>query len=254
MGLFKQIDVNKLLQKLSVKKIVIVGQFLVIIFCLRTCQLKELSINNQGLQLKTYEGKINEFEKKTNKLGQEVNLQSQLVMQRDKDLEKALLKNSDLTKLNEQVKFEAQTTIKRIQAEYSGNSGTEVVVVHDTIRIDGRDSVITTEAVKVGSKFRADTSQWYKIIGRVGNKGIMFDTVSFKSDFTMNIGEKRVKGVKGWLLGKKEPKVELINANPYTKVESMKNIKFVDKKWYDNGWFKFGAGVLAGGLLIMGIR
>lgn len=253
MGLFKfkEIDLGGLLQKLPLKKIVIIGQFLVIIFVVRSCHLKELSLGNQGLQIKMYEGKVNDFEAKTNKLGQQVSLQEQMIMERDKKLEKELLKNSELKRLNEQVKFEAKTMISRIEAQYSGNSGTEVVVVHDTIKINGKDSVTTSKAVKVGTKFRADTSQWYTIAGSVGEKGIKFDTVSFKSAFTLNIGEKRLKGYKGWLLGKTEPKVELINPNPYTKVDAMKNIKFVDKKWWDNGWVKFGAGVLVGGTVII---
>lgn len=245
---FKEID----LQKMPIKKIVIIGQFLVIIFFVRSCHLKDLTINSNGVQLKMYEGKANEFETKANKLGEKVSLQDQAILQKTRDLEKALLKNSTLTKLNEQVKFEAQTMIRRIEAQYSGSSGTEVVTVHDTIRLpSGKDSVTTTEAVKVGTKFRADTSQWYKIAGSIGNKGIKFDTISFKSAFTLNIGEKRVKGYKGWLLGKKEPKVELINPNPYTTVDVMKNIKLEDRKWWDNGWIKFGAGVLVGGTIII---
>jgi hypothetical protein len=31
----------------------------------------------------------------------------------------------------------------------------------------------------------------------------------------------------------------------------MKNIKLEDKKWWNNGWIKFGAGVLIGGAIII---
>jgi hypothetical protein len=156
-----------------------------------------------------------------------------------------------LTSLNEQVKFEASTKIKNIMATYSGSSGTVVITIHDTIRLPGRDSITTTEGIRVGTKFKADTSQWYKIAGSIQKEGVKFDSVSFKSAFTLNIGEKRVKGYKGWLLGKKEAKVELINPNPYTKVDVMKNIKLEDRKWWNNGWVKFGAGVFLGGTLII---
>lgn len=254
MGLFKfkEIDLGKLLKELPLKKIVIVGQFVVIIFCVRSCHLRDLTIDGNGVKIQMYEGKANEFEKKANKLGQEVALQNQMVVQKTKDLEKELLKNSLLTRLNEQVKFEAKTMIKRIEAQYSGTTGTEVVTVHDTIRLaDGTKKDTTTYAVKVGTKFRADTSQWYTIAGSIGKKGVKFDTVSFKSAFTLNVGEKRVKGYKGWLFGKKEAKVELINPNPYTTVDVMKNVKLEDKKWWDNGWVKFGTGVLVGGTIII---
>ena len=238
---FKEIDLNKL----PLKKIVIIGQFLVIIFLVRSCHLKELTLSSKGLEIEM-------FEKKTNKLGEELYLQKQMIVDRDKSLEKELLKNSELTKLNEQVKFEAQTMIENIEAQYYGSNGTEVVTIHDTVRVPGGTVKDTSfKAIKVGTKFVADTSKWYKISGKIGEKGVSFDTINFKSSFTLNIGEKRVKGYKGWLLGKKEPMVELINSNPYTKIDAMKNIKFVDRKWYDNGWVKFGAGVLIGGGLIL---
>jgi len=253
---FKEIDLNKL----PLKKMVIIGQFLVIIFFVRSCHLKDLTINSNGVQMQMYEGKANEFEKKANKLGQEVALQNQMVVQKTKEIEKELLKNSLLTKLNEQVKFEASTKIKNILAKYSGaemnfgnsgDGGTVVITVHDTIKVNGKDSIRAIEGIRVGTKFKADTSQWYKVAGSIEKDGVKFDSLSFKSAFTLNIGEKRVKGYKGWLFGKKEAKVELINPNPYTKVDVMKNIKLEDKKWWENGWVKFGAGVLVGGTIII---
>lgn len=252
----KEID----LQKMPIKKILIIGQFLVIIFFVRSCHLKDLTINSNGVQMQMYEGKANEFEKKANKLGEEVSLQNQMVVQKTKEVEKELLKNSLLTKLNEQVKFEASTKIKNLLAKYDyddGDSGdgegggTFVITVHDTIQVNGKDSITTIEGIKVGTKFKADTSQWYNIAGSIQKDGVKFDSVSFKSAFTLNIGEKRVKGYKGWLFGKKEPKVELINPNPYTKVDVMKNIKLEERKWWDNGWVKFSAGVLVGGAVII---
>jgi hypothetical protein len=246
---FKEID----LQKLPIKKILIIGQFLVIIFCVRSCHLKDLIVNRNGLEIKMYEGKANEFEVTKNKLGEKVALQDQMIVEKTKALEKELLKSSTLASLNEQVKFEASTKIKNIIAAYSGtgNIGTEIVTIHDTIKINGKDSVETIKAVKIGTKFKADTSQWYKIAGSIQRNGVKFDSLSFKSAFTLNIGEKRVKGIKGWLFGKKEAKVELINPNPYTKVDVMKNIKLEDKKWWQSGWIKFGAGVLVGGAVII---
>lgn len=255
----KEID----LQKMPIKKILIIGQFLVIIFFMRSCHLKDLTINSNGVQLKMYEGKANEFATTVNKLGEKVSLQDQVILEKTKAIQKELLKNSTLATLNEQVKFEASTKIKNILAKYygsgtgdggdgdGGTGGTEVVTVHDTIIKDGDTTIKDIAAIKIGTKFKADTSQWYKIAGTIQKDGIKFDSLSFKSAFTLNIGEKRVKGYKGWLFGKKEPKVELINPNPYTKVDVMKNIKLEDKKWWENGWIKFSAGALLGGLIIL---
>ena len=259
---FEKID----LQKMPIKKIVIVGQFLVIIFFVRSCHLKDLTINSNGVQLQMYEGKVNQYETTVNKLGEKVSTQNQMIVEKTKAIQKELLKNSTLTTLNEQVKFEASTKIKNLLAKYTGNvnfgdtgdgnngdgngdgDGPDVVI-HDTIIKNGDTSIV--EGIRVGTKFKADTSQWYKIAGTIQKDGIKFDSLSFVSKFTLNIGEKRVKGYKGWLFGKKEAKVELINPNPYTNVDVMKNIKLEDRKWWDNGWVKFGAGVLFGGTLII---
>lgn len=246
---FKKID----LQKLPMKKIVIIGQFLVIIFMVRSCRLQDLTIDQHGLKLKMYEGKVNEFTTVVNKLGEKVSTQDQMIVDRDKALEKELLKNSDLSKLNEQIQFQAETKINNILANYSGSNSTEVITLRDTIINDGDTTIVV--GIPVGTKFKADTSKWYSVAGTLEEKGVRLDSVKFNSDFTMNIGLKKVKGVKGWLLGKKEPKIELINKNPYTNVVGLKNIKFQDNnKWWNNGWVKFGAGVLAGGMLIMSIK
>jgi len=245
---FKKID----LQKMPIKKIVIIGQFAVILFCVRSCHLRDLIINSNGLEIKMYEGKANEFASTVNKLGEKVSTQDQMIAQKTKELEKSLLKNSTLTTLNEQIKFEATTKIRDVMAAYSGNgpSGTEVIVLHDTI--NGKDTII--EGIKTGTKFKADTSKWYSIAGSIEKNGVKIDSLNFKSDFTMNIGQKRVKGYKGWLLGKKEPKVELVNPNPYTTIDVMKNIKLEDNKWWENGWIKFGLGGLFTFGLIEGVN
>lgn len=242
---FKKID----LQKLPYKKILLVGQFLVIIFCVRSCHLKDLTINNDGLKIQMYQNQVQTFEKEVNKLGEKLTTQDQLIISKNKALEKELLKNSNLKSLNEQIKFQAETKIKNIIAEYSGNGGIEVITLRDTIIKDGDTSIV--EGIRVGTKFKADTSKWYSVSGSIEKEGIKFDSLSFKSDFTLNIGEKRVKGIKGWLFGKTEPKIELINPNPYIEINVMKNIKLENKKWWNNGWVKFGAGFLLGGGLII---
>ncbi len=244
---FEKID----LQKLPVKKILIIGQFLVIIFCVRSCHLKDLTINNNGLQIQMYKGNENKFANTINKFGQKVSIQNQMIADNSKAFQKELLKNSTLTTINEQVKFEASTKIKNIIAAYSnipGSAiGSEVITIHDTAH--GKDVVI--EGIKTGTKFSADTSKWYSIYGSIEKEGIKIDSMGFSSDFTMNIGVKKVKGYKGWLLGNKEPEVELINPNPYTKIDVMKNVKLVDEKWWNNGWIKFGLGVGVGGAIMI---
>ena len=246
---FKKIDLNKM----PIKKIVIIGQFAVILFMVRSCSLQDLTIDKNGLQVKMYENKVNEFSQTVNKLGQKLYTQDQVITERNKELEKEMLKSSNLSKINQQIKFEAETKVANIMADYSGNNGTEVVFVHDTIIKPNGDTAII-KGVPIGTKFKADTSEWYNIAGSLQEKGVKFDSISFKSDYDINIGLKKQKGYKGWLLGKKDPKVEIVNKNPYTNINVMKNITFEDNKWWQNGWLKFGAGVLLGGFIMGGIR
>lgn len=225
-----------------------IGQFLVILFMVRGCHLKDLILDKNGLQLNMYEGQINQFSTKINEFGEKVSTQDQIISGANKELEKELLKNSELTRLNEQIRIQSQTKIQNILTEYKNLSGGGVTLIRDTIIKNGDTTIVN--GVPIGTKFSQDTSKWYSFAGSLQENGVMFDSIKFNSDFTINVGLKKVKGYKGWLFGKKEPKVEIINKNPYTDITGMKNIKFENNKWWQNGWIKFGAGVLAGAVII----
>ncbi len=247
---FKDLDLNKM----PIKKILIIGQFAVIIFMLRTCQLQDLTINKNGVAIKMYENKMNEFTTKVNKYGHQLAEQDQMIANRDKDLEEQLLKNSELSKLNEQIKYQSETKIKNIKAQYTNNNG-EVVeriqLVHDTIIKNGDTTLIS--GIPIGTKFAAqDTGNWYSLAGELAADGVKFDSINFRSDVEVNIGMKKQDGYKGWLFGRKDPKVEIVNLNPYSKTVNMRNIKLEDpKRWWESGWVKFGAGFLLGGAFIL---
>jgi hypothetical protein len=245
---FKNIDLNKM----PIKKIVILGQFAVILFLVRSCHLQDLTISSNGLRIKMYENKVNEFTTKVNEYGHQLATQDQMIVERDKDLEKQLLRNSELSKLNEQIKYQAETKIKNIVANYGSGSNNETVkIIHDTIIKDGDTSVIA--AVPIGTKFAArDTGNWYSLGGSLEKEGVKFDSINFRSDVEVNIGLVKQPGYKGWLLGRKDPKVEIVNKNPYSSVVNMRNIKLEDpKRWWESGWIKFGAGFLLGGAFVM---
>ena len=107
--------------------------------------------------------------------------------------------------------------------------------------------------IPVGTKFAAqDTGNWYSLAGELAADGVKFDSINFRSDVEVNIGLKKRDGYKGWLLGRKDPKVEIVNLNPYSKTVNMRNIKLEDpKRWWESGWVKFGAGFLLGGAFIL---
>lgn len=241
----KEIDV----QKLPISKIVIIGLLLVCIFSIRQCSLNELSLSNKGLEIKMYQNSQQAFEAKKNELNQELATQNLNLLEKSKAVETLLLRNSELKSLVTQVRSKNETLIKDQMAHFTSNDKDNVVVVE---RPDPNDTTNTktetVEAIKVGTKFTlVDTGNWYSLGGEVKRNGILLDSIKVRNEFTVNIGEKKVKGIKG-IFGKTEPVVEIRNNNPYTSTKEMYNIQFKPKpkKWYQTKVAAVGAGLVAG--------
>ena len=246
----KKID----LHKLPVSKILIIGLLTICYFSIKQCRLNELSLSSKGLDIKMYQNNQQAFEAKKNALGQELATQKLNVIERDKEIEKQLLKNSELKSLVTQVRTESKTSINNMLAKYEQDAFIEVSAM--VVEHPGSDDYIAAdttkiEAIKVGTKFSlVDTGNWYMLRGSVQRSGILIDSLGIRNELTVNIGNKRVKGIKG-LFGKTEPTVEMINNNPYTSTMSMNNIhiKETPKKWWQTKAAFFTAGII-GGLMV----
>lgn len=249
---FTEINLNKLLQKLPVQKIVIVGLLVALLLSIKQCRLKELALNSKGLEIQMYQNKNQAFESEINDKNQQINTQKINLVERDKEMEKALLENSKLKKLYSQIKFQNQSNINNTFAEFLHDTISRIVEVpssSDTSAIHTLD--LSDKFVPIGTHFKkTDPQGWFSYQGSIHKTGILMDSINVKNSFTVNVGEKKVKGIKGFF-GKTEPVVELINENPYTKTTNMYNIQFKPKpkKFYETKIFYLGVGVV-GGLLL----
>ena len=164
-----------------------------------------------------------------------------MVITKDRKIEKLLLEKSELKRLNRQIKIGFETKIKDIIAEYEGDDGDNFITetVHDTIH----DTVyVNPIGVKFGTKFTL-RDDWYHSAGRIMQDGVLFDSLSFKNDLTITIGRKR----EGWFKPM-ETKVEVRSENPYTRINSLNNIKIQEKgdKLINKPWFTFLLGTATG--------
>ncbi len=235
---FKKIDV----QKLPVQKLLIVALAIIAIFSIRSCRLKEIALNDKGLEIDFYQNQNQTITREKNKFGEEIASQKILLVTKDKALEKQLLANSSLTSINSHYKAKLKTTLTNVTAGYIRDTVFEQVMSAKEAHENLPDSV---KVIPVGTKFIKE-DKWFSIKGRVQEDGIKFDSLSFINEPTINIGYKRKEGIRGYFQ-KKDKTIEIINPNPYTTTTGISNINFKEppKMFFETRGFAFGVGVLA---------
>lgn len=234
---------NIKLKNLPVRNIVIVLQAVVILILLFIGK-DMISAEEHQLKVSQYLKSEQEFKTKINNQGQELAYQKQVLINKDKDLQRLLLENSDLNKLNSQMKFESLTNIKNIQALYK-----DVKYLTDRIRsisiLPNGDTVYIEKIDTIGIPFgtRFDKSDnWFNFSGSIEKQGLEMDSLSIYNSYVITVGTKRKS-----LFKPSETYVELFNENPYTRTVSMNNIKVIEKKkWYQKDIVKFGSGFILG--------
>lgn len=242
---------NKILKNLPVRNILIVLQA-VVIFILLFRSNDMISAEEHDLKVSQYLKNEQEFKSKINKQGQELTYQKQVIINKDKDLQKLLLENSDLRKLNSQIKFESVTNIKKFDALYSQVDyltrkikQISILPDGDTVYIEKTDTI----GVPFGTKFNK-SDKWFSLTGSVEKQGISMDSLSILNSYVITVGTKRKS-----LFKPSETYVELFNENPYTRTVSMNNIKVIEKKkWYQKGIVKFGSGFVLGAVTMFLIK
>lgn len=210
---------------------------IIIVFFLWTHGNTVSQLENSITQLDHYQKDSITFTKTINALGEEVSVQKSIIVTKNKQTEKVLLANSQLSTLNQQLKFENKTFAKNIVANYGSKPKHEIY--HDTIT--------HIKYVPVGTKFNSGDN-WYALSGSLGETGLLIDTLSFTNKYTINLGfGKKEKPFKN-IFKPKPFTAEIITKNPYTQTTSMKNIylKPPPKKWYQTKAFAVAVGVVAG--------
>jgi hypothetical protein len=230
--------------KLPVRNTLIVLQAVVILLLLIFRNNGNvISKEEQDLKVQQYLAKEQRFKSKIDDLGRELSSQKEVLINKDKKLEKLLLENTDLTRLISQVKFDSETKINNLLSKYKSVEYITSTKI-DTIYKDGQIVIVNsidTLGVSIGSKFE-NSDKWFKINGQIEKQGIKLDSLSIFNSYVVTIGTKKES-----LFKPRQTYVELFNENPYTRTLTLNNIRVIEKKkWYEKGILKFAGGLLVG--------
>ncbi len=211
------LNFNKInLQKLPISKIIAIGAIIWALLATKSCNLAEVKISQKdGVYLKLYENQKKEFSVERNAANKEVATQVELVERvrgEALELKKQLLKQSLLKTIERSVTTTTENDFSGVEAKFI-----------TPISEDLADSIIP-----INTHF-ADSTEWYTIKGTILADRIHFDSLTFTNKLTINYGEKRDKGILGYL---KKPTsvVEVINQSPYAKTTEIQNITFKQKR------------------------
>jgi len=227
--MFDFVKVN--LNSLNTWKFTSILLVVLLVFAMRECHISEVKIGENYLVLKDYKNKTMGFKRTINKQGEEIIMQQEALIDRDKTIKKELLKNSELQEMNRQIKIQSGFNKGNFTAKY----------IYDTIY--HTDTVMNY--IPVGTRFLKD-EQWFLVSGEVGVEGIDFDSIMFKNELTLTLGYKKKKLRD--IFKEKPLVIEGVNTNPYITTTGMQNISFKKpkKKWYETRAFAFGVGMLSG--------
>ena len=206
---------NKLrIYNLSLVVLIVAIIFLVWDGCSKNAQLSAFK-----KQVSKFKTKEQVFVQKITKDKKIIAEQSQFILSQKDALSEDLLILNDFKKVDAQVKVITQTQYDSIYVPY-------IITQTDTIY----------KYKSFGFK-----DEYFGIYGVAKQDGILFDSVYFKNDLTLTIGNKS-----NGFFRKSEPIVQVKYENPYTTTTSMNNVIIKnDLKWYDKKrtWFVLGAGV-----------
>lgn len=199
---------------LSLVVLIIAIVFLVWDGCSKDAQLSAFK-----KQVSKYKGKEQIFVQTLSKDKKVIAEQSQVILSQKDAVKENLLILNDFKKVKSQVKVITNTKYDSIFVPYT---------------ITKNDTIFKYQSFEF-------KDEYFGIFGSAKQDGVLFDSVYFKNDLTLTIGNKS----KGFFR-KSEPIVQVKYENPYTTTTSMNNVIIQnDLKWYDKKrtWFVIGAGV-----------
>lgn len=214
------------------------SQVLLIVFLvmsIRGCNNRQLQLENNELKLQTYLEESQKFEVLVNEKNEVIASQELVLLSKDREIEKQLLENTSLKKLNTQIKIDFDNRVEDIIADYVGDNNTIYITKRDTIR----DSIPI--GIKFGTPFNKK-DDWYSISGKIERNGVLFDSLSFNNHLTITVGQKKEGVFKPY-----KTYVEVNSENPYTTFNSLNNVSINDEsKIWSKPWFNFLLGAAAG--------
>ena len=177
--------------------------------------------NDYKLKEFMYQANERTLQRDTTRKGLIITSQEQLILTKDAEKEMLIIENKRLKNVKSEVRVLTKSEIVSKFIPYE-------VVVHDTI--------------KLKKIFRVQ-NEWYGVSGKVLDNGVLIDSMSFKNELVVTIGEK-----KNGLFKKKIPVVDIINKNPYSSTDQVYNVVVEKnpKKFYQKRGFQIGASLLVG--------
>lgn len=214
--------------------IIVVG---LIFMLMKSCeQLKHYKGNNKKLSNIIHLDSLKFYSYRTNS-GIIQTRQKQVIVERDKEVEKLLSEVEGLRKLSSQIKITTVTKIKEIPVQSIGK----------TIIISDCDS--TSNFLKLPVQYGI-SNKWYSAYYSIDSEGAsQIDSIMFISNPKISVGFED-KGLIKNLFTKDIPIVVVEPGNPYTQVTSMTNITITNrKKFYEKKGFLFVTGAVLGGYI-----
>lgn len=224
-----------------INRVTIVILVLLLAASVKECNRHRVQSEETLKSVMSYRDKSQPFKTDVGLNGQVSATQNQAIVSDSKELQRLLKENSDLKKVNQQIAIEADIKIRDVIATYS-NVKVEEAFIYDTVEVDK----VVPVGVKFGTKYNL-TDEWYSVAGSVQPTGVHIDSLTFRTDTYVNIGYTRDKWYK-----RLEPKVEVVEKNPHTTVNSLNNLTVKDhKKWHQRPILYFLIGSATTAILIL---
>ncbi len=235
------------MDKNTIMKIMAGSQILLVIalfLCMKSCDNAKMRAENTQLLVDGYLEEQQKFDLEIDKLGKQIAEQEEVIIGKDRSLERKILENSNLKKLNSQIKVNFQTELKNVIAKYETIPGQDIFVhttdtTHDTVLVQ------VPIGVKFGTRF-STFDDWYHYSGSVTRNGLLMDSLNFTNKLTITVGKRREKWNKPL-----KSFVEVQSDNPYTNITGLNNVKVINKsdKVWNKPWFNFLMGTATGTVL-----
>lgn len=158
--------------------------------------------------------------------GEELVIQKQLVVSSNEAQQMAIIENTRLKKVNSEVRVITTTRIEKV-----------FIPIVDTFIIRNGDTIRNARIFWVNNK-------WYGINGTVLEDEILIDSMYFNNELVVTLGYEKQKG----LFKKDIPVVDIINKNPYSRINEVYNVTIEPRKkrFYEKTWFHLTVGALGG--------
>lgn len=208
--------------------IVILGIFLLL--SVRQCSENKAWKNEYK---ENYQQTKDSFKSVINDKNQQIAIQEEKVIKRGEKAEQLADSISQLKQVNRQIKIKTKGKIKN-----------DTVKIDSPVYISNCDStnVDTNKYLKVPVTFGIK-EKWYSVEGTIGDTGLIsLDQLTWLSKPTITIGTENKTFFKD-MFTNNDIKITYKNDNPYTRVETMDNIKIKDKLKKDK---RFGVGPIVG--------